>query len=327
MNRIEQVAPPIPAQPQPQPQPQPQRPPRLPRARRGTSGVAVAIAALAVPLLPGMAFGTTAAGGPGAATPEAPSQARHHLPHGQDFPGPGALTIQAWTTSGWTLTVPVRDGRYAPWLGEPGLPIDHPRPVVLPDGTRGEIADYRMAPSGLRADVPRSSEARFPETGIPAGPADSTGSDGSDGSDGLGGSGGLDGSGGSTGAMPLGGTATEWPSGDAMASRTARSRVIPEPLVPFTKPTYAMRMEGPSRSAVDIPGGAMTPAQAVRHIGPATAAALPASSYCLRDGYPAGGDRFMAAHLRPAADAMDVVVTPHRTPCGVRVDYLSQARA
>ena len=35
----------------------------------------------------------------------------------------------------------------------------------------------------------------------------------------------------------------------------------------------------------------------------------------------------MVAHLRPVADPMDVVVAPHRKPCAVRVDYLSQARA
>ncbi|MEY9891374.1 hypothetical protein ABIA31_005039 [Catenulispora sp. MAP5-51] len=332
MNRIEKVATPIPAQPQL----------RLPRARRGTSGVAVAIAALAVPLLPGVAFGSTSAGGPGTATTEAPSQARHHLPPGQVPPGPGVVTVQGWTASGWTLTVPAWDGRHAPWLGDPGLPIDHPRPVILPDGKRGEIADYRVAPTGLRADgsgAPAAqisqnpgaqiSGAQISGAQIPAGPADSTGPDGS------------------TDSMPPGDASTEWRSGDPAASRSVRSRVLPEPLVPFAGPANTKQMVVPSRADADIPDGAMTPAPAVApapalapapaaapaagqasgQIADATAAGLPASSSCLSDGYPAGGDRFMAAHLRPVADPMDVVVAPHRKPCAVRVDYLSQARA
>ncbi|MEY9933234.1 hypothetical protein ABH926_007887 [Catenulispora sp. GP43] len=299
MNRIEQVAMPIPAQPQP----------RLPRARRATSGVAVAIAALAVPLLPGMAFGTTSSGGAGATATEAPSQARHHLPHGPVLPGPGVLTLQAWTASGWTLTVPARDGRYVPWTGEPGLPIDHPRPVILPDGKRGEIADYRVVPTGLRADDPHVPEAQIPAD--PADPADSTGSDGS------------------TGSVPSGDASMEWPSrdtGDTTALRAARSPVVPDPLIPFS-PANTKQMMSPSRTDADIPNGAVTPAPAVGQTAVVTAADLPTSSYCLRDAYPAGGDRYMVAHLRPAADAMDVVATPHRTVCGARVDYLSQARA
>jgi hypothetical protein len=59
----------------------------------------------------------------------------------------------------------------------------------------------------------------------------------------------------------------------------------------------------------------------------ANAVTTTAASPCPGAAYPAGNDRYMLAHLRPASDAMDVVVTPHRVACAARVDYLSQARA
>ena len=185
MNRIEQVAVPTPAQ---QPQPRLPRaladvlrraaravfPPGEPagRARRGTSGIAVAIAAFAVPLLPGSAFGVATATGAGAAGPEAP-HAWQHLHHGEVYPGPDRMTVQAWSASGWTLTVPLRpgdsaeiglpgdrvltthDGRYVPWISGPEPApigaIPGSRPVVLPDGKRGEIAAYRVSHTSPRA--------------------------------------------------------------------------------------------------------------------------------------------------------------------------------
>lgn len=276
MNRIEQVATPAPAQ-----QPQP----RLPRARRGTSGLAIAIAALTVPLIPGTALAATSFTGDGPVKTEAP-HARHHLHHGQVLPGPGAVTVQAWTASGWTLTVPDRDGHDVPWLAEPALPIDHPRPVVLPDGTHGEIAAYRVSHASPRAEDP-SGPAAQPQTQTPADPADSTGPDGS------------------------------------AALRGARSRVLPQPLIPFSAPANTKQMLAPSRQDVDIPGGVASPPPASER---AVAADLPSSS-CQRTGYPVSQDSSMVAHLRPAADDMDVDVSPHRTACTARVDYLSQARA
>ncbi|ACU76225.1 hypothetical protein Caci_7399 [Catenulispora acidiphila DSM 44928] len=258
MNRIEQVAAPTPTS-TPTPAPQP----RLPRARRGGSGLAVAMAALAVPLMPGTAFGATSStGGGGVARTEVP-HARHHLHHfhhGPVLPDPGVMTLRAWTASGWSLTVPNRDN--VPWLAapaQPALPIDHPRPVVLPDGTHGEIAEYR---------VPHASSVP------PAG---------------------------------------------------ARSRVLPQPLVPFAVPSNTKQMTVPSQQAVDIPNGVANHTQLPSEN--AVAASLSASPSCQRRGYPISQDRYMVAHLRPAADPMDVAVSPHRTACAARVDYLSQARA
>lgn len=272
MNRIEQVAAPTPT---PTPAPQP----RVPRARRGGSGLAVAIAALAVPLMPGTAFGATSStDGGGVARAEVP-HARHHLHHfhhGPVLPDPGVMTLRAWTASGWSLTIPNRDN--VPWLAapaqpvqpakpaQPALPIDHPRPVVLPDGTHGEIAEYR---------VPHASSVP------PAG---------------------------------------------------ARSRVLPQPLVPFSVPSNTKQMAVPSQQAVDIPNGVASQMPVNQTQPPsenAVAASLSVSPSCQRRGYPISQDRYMVAHLRPAADPMNVAVAvpPHRTACAARVDYLSQARA
>jgi len=336
MNRIEQVAPSAPAQ-----QPQPLLPRALAdvrrraahamvrpggapsRARRSTSGLAVAIAALAVPLLPSQAFGVASSGGDGAA--KAPD-ARHHIHHGQSgghgqvLPGPGAMTIQGWTASGWTLTVPDRpadlglwgrvlamhhDGHSVPWLAEPADPAYafHPRPVVLPDGTRGEIAAYRVSHTS-----PRAVDPAAPESQTPADPADSTGSDGS----------------GPGGWPQVGGGSGDRTSDGLAAVRGARSRVVPGPLIPFSAPANTQQMMGTVRQGADIPEGA---ANHVPTSGRVLAAADPSASPCLSPTYPAGTDRYMLARLHPDTDAMDVVVTHRRTPCTATVDYLSQARA
>ncbi|MEY9858909.1 hypothetical protein ABH935_004532 [Catenulispora sp. GAS73] len=345
MNRIEQVAPPAPAQ-----QPQPLLPRALAdvrrraahamvrpggtssRARR-TSGFAVAMAALAVPLLPSQAFGVAssadAAGAP---------HARHHIrhgEHGQVLPGPGAVTLQGWTASGWTLTAPDRpadvglwghllamhhDGHSVPWLAEPAEAADpgyafHPRPVVLPDGTRGEIAAYRVSHTS-----PRAADPAAPESQTPADPADSTGLDGSGGS---GGSGGSDGSG-PSGWSQLGGGSADRTTDGLAAVRGARSRVVPGPLIPFSAPANTKQMLGTVRQSTDIPDGT---ANHVPTSGRVMAAADPSAVPCQRGDYPAGTDRYMLARMHPARDAMDVVVTNRRTPCAAAVDYLSQARA
>ena len=364
MNRIEQVAPPVPAQ-----QPQPLLPRALAdvrrraahamirpaggssRARRGTSGVAVAIAALTVPVLPGQAFGMAASAVAGGSTATAASasagtsagtatapQIRHHIqhgPHGDDgslgrygrygrhgeiVPGPGAMTLQGWAAGGWTLTLPERpadsglwdhvlgmhrDGHYVPWLAEPADPAyaTHPRPVVLPDGTRGEIAAYHVSHAS-----PRPTDPDAPDSQAPADPADSTGSDGS----------------GSGGWSRVGGESADRSSDRFAVLPGARSRVVPDPLIPFTGPANTKQMLGPGRQGADIPDGA------TNHLptaGRALAASGPVASPCLRAAYLAGKDRHMLAHLHPVMDAMNVIVDHRRTPCTARVDYLSQARA
>lgn len=342
MNRIEQVAPPAPAQ-----QPQPLLPRALAdvrrraahavvrpggttsRARR-TSGFAVAIAALAVPLLPSQAFGVASS----VDAAKAP-HARHHIHHGpyeehgrhgQVLPGPGAVTLQGWTASGWTLTAPDRpadvglwghllamhhDGNSVPWLAEPVDPAYafHPRPVLLPDGTRGEIAAYRVSHTS-----PRATDPAAPESQIPADPADSTGPDGSGSSTGSG----------SGSWSQLGGGSADRTSDGLAAVRAARSRVVPDPLIPFSAPANTKQMLGRVRQGADIPDGA---ANHVPTSGRVLAAADPSAAPCSRADYPAGTDRHMLARLRPARDAMNVVVTNRRTPCAAAVDYLSQARA
>lgn len=302
MNRIEHVATPTLAQ-----QPQP-RFPRSPadvrrraspagpqstsskpsaRVRRGTSGLAVAIAALAVPLIPSPALGAVTPTGSAPAAPktqaQAPTQTRHHLPHRHVLPEPGALTVQAWTTaSGWTLTVPTmrHDGGYVTWPAEVVTPIDRPRPAVLPDGAQGETSAYRVSRDSPHADNPDGPGTQA--SADPAGPD------------------------GSTSSAPSGDAPPEWSSGGPSALRTARSRGVPGPLIPFSMPPNTMQMEAAPRQDADIDTSA---------------------SPCLGAAYPAGSDRYMLARLRPASDAMDVVVTPHRVACAARVGYLSQARA
>lgn len=331
MNRIEQVATPISAQ-----QPQPRLPraladvrrraahtfqqsgPASARSRRGTSGLAVAIAALAVPLLPGAAFGATSAagGGDGTAKAEAP-HARHHVPHGQVLPGPGPITVQGWTASGWSFTLPSRpvepglwghvlaphhDGHYVPWPTETVETMSHPRPVVLPDGTRGEISAYHVTRASPRTDDP---ELPGTPPQAPADPADSTGPDGS------------------FSSVPSGGAPGDWHSGDRAAAR-ARARTVSDPLIPSARPANTKQMVAAPTQVADTPQGTGN-----RSAVPAavTAAAGHPTSLCLRTAYRIGSERDMQAHLRPTADAMDVIVSPNHAPCTARVGYLSQARA
>jgi hypothetical protein len=84
-------------------------------------------------------------------------------------------------------------------------------------------------------------------------------------------------------------------------------------------------MAVPSQQAVDVPDGVANQTRPPSEN--AVVASLPTSPPCLRTGYPVSQDRYIVAHLRPAADPMDVAVAPHRTVCAARVDYLSQARA
>jgi hypothetical protein len=284
MNRIEHA-------PTPTPTPAQQPQPRFPRS------LAVAIAALAVPLVPSPAFGavTSTGSAPEAPKMQAQTQTRHHLPHGHVLPDPGALTVQAWTTaSGWTLTVPSRPAY-------PGLWDDHPRQVVLPDGTHGEISAYRVSRASPRADNPDAPGTQTP--------ADPVGQDGS------------------TSSVPSGDAPPEWSSGGPSAFRDARSRVVSGPLIPFSSPPTTIQMAAAHRRDADIPDGTVSRPSAPEQVVAPNAVAHTAASACLGAAYPAGNDRYMLAHLRPAPDAMAVVVTPHRTACAARVDYLSQARA
>lgn len=325
MNRIEQVVTPTAAQ-----QSQPRLPrtladvrrravpsfqpsgPASTRARRGTSGLAVAIAALTVPLLPGAAFGATSAVGGGGAAKSAAPHARHQLHHGEVIPGPGDITVRGWTAGGWTVTfpsgpaepglgdhalIPRHDDGCVPWRTETVESIGWPCPIILPDGTRGEISAYHVTRASPRIDEPQGPGT--PTQG-PAGPADSTGLTGPDGS---------------TGSVPFGGAA-EWSSGGPSAVRGTRSHVVPGgPLIPSARPANTKQMvlaPAANRSAARTPVAA--------------ASSLPVPA-CLRSANRVGKDHQMVAHLRPAPDAMDVVVPQRHAPCTARTGYLSQARA
>ena len=315
MNRIEQVTPPTPAQ---------QSQPRLPRAladvrrraahallqpretatrtRRGTTGIAVAIAALAVPMLPNPALGAASTGA-GPVKPSVP-HARHHLDHNGVEPEPGTMTVQEWEASGWTLTVPDHPadmgllghvlatrhhGHHVPWLAEPARAAHANRPGVpatttgVPANGRRPVVDaFRVSHTS-----PRVEELYAPEPQAPVGPT---------------------------------------------AVLAARSRALPNPLVPAARPANTKQMLAAGRQSADIPDTPDIPGGvAARSSAPqphqALAGADPSASPCTRAASTAGNDRQMVAHLHPARDAMDVVVTHRRTPCTAMVDYLSQARA
>lgn len=224
-----------------------------PRGRRGASGLAV-IAALAVPLAPSPAFGAVSSTG---SAPEAP-QTRHHLHDGhlvpdhvvpdhvipdRVIPDPGVMTVQGWTTaSGWSFTIPTRptypglwdhvpsmhhEGRYGLWPAELAGPIDHPRQVVLPDGTRGEISAYHVSKAGPRADDSGRS---------------------------------------STSSPPVGQAPPRWSTGGPSASPIARARVVPQPLIPFLMPANTKQMMAAPRQADDVPADTLSRPSAPEHV-------------------------------------------------------------
>lgn len=93
------------------------------------------------------------------------------------------------------------------------------------------------------------------------------------------------------------------------------------------EPAHAKQVATPSRQESDLPAdGARRPSAPEQAVA-ANAVIGTSVSPCAGAAYPAGNDRYMQVHLRPANDAMDIAVTPHRTACAARVDYLSQARA
>jgi hypothetical protein len=110
----------------------------------------------------------------------------------------------------------------------------------------------------------------------------------------------------------------------------ARSRVVPEPLITPRMPLNTKQMLPGVDQPTDLPdAAAVAPAGSA---GVALPADLLASSCRRPDGSAGVGgmrttDSHMLAHLRPAADPMNVVVSRGGAPCGARVDYLSQARA
>ncbi|GAA2001735.1 hypothetical protein [Catenulispora subtropica] len=87
------------------------------------------------------------------------------------------------------------------------------------------------------------------------------------------------------------------------------------------------------RADSDVPRWASTghqrgDSEAMRpRVLPAAASAAPLRTPCLRAAYLVGKDRRMLAHLRPAVDAMGVVVSHRHAACAAMVDHLSQARA
>jgi hypothetical protein len=384
MNRIEQVATPAPAQ-----QPNPRR--RLPqgladvrrlaahtmlrrdvpaaRSRRGATGLAMAIAALSVPMLSCPAFGATSSAAlvpvtghsngtkpdtghtaahragtrPDAVQPTA--HARHHLDHDLVFPGPGAVTVEAWSTTGWALNVPNRPADLAllghvlvpehhpyAWPAESQQTMHVPRPVAMADGGLPEIEAYHVSHTSPRLADPD------PDGSGPQTPADQY-------SDGMGPNN-------STETAPANESSPDQLSNASMNMRSARSRITPAPLIPISlippprpantkqmfvtaghQATAPAKVYGPKApaawSALTIkPASAPKPSLATRQAVavPATSQASPASP-CLRTAYLAGKDRHMQAHLRSAADAMNIVRARPHSACAAMVDYLSQARA
>ncbi|MBS2532995.1 hypothetical protein KGQ20_09425, partial [Catenulispora sp. NF23] len=270
------------------------------RTRRGTTGLAVAIAALAVPMLPNPALGAASTG----ADPIKPSapQTRHHLNHDRVEPEPGTMTVQEWAASGWTLTVPDHPadmgllghilatrhhGHYVPWLAEParvahandGPGVPATATGIPANGRRPVIDAFRVSHTS-----PRAEELYTPESQAAA---------------------------------------------SLTSAPAARSRTLPNPLVPAARPANTKQMLVAGRQSADIPDipGGVAARSSAPQSHQASAAADPSASPCLREDSVAGNDRQMVAHLHPATDAMDVVVTHRRTPCTAMVDYLSQARA
>ncbi|MFL6113752.1 MAG: hypothetical protein ACJ786_20685 [Catenulispora sp.] len=257
--------------------------------RRGTSCLALAAAALAVPALPSTAFGATPTASPTA-------NARHHIPDSAIFPDPGAVTFESWAVVGWSFSAPEpmvdtrcfsfpHHHRCAPWMYQPASATR--LPITTADGSGPGIEAVRVshASPGLFDDV----EAPGPPIDLTSKrPVDYAFSE-----------------------LPrsTSSTATDQTSHASATAPNVRIRIISAPIAVNTAPTTPAAAAAPKR------------------IRPANAAAIPHPSPCLRAAYLVGKDRRMLAHLRPAADAMGVVLSHPHAACTAMVDYLSQTRA
>ena len=141
MNRIKQAAAPI-------------------RTRRGTSRLAVVVATLAVPLIPGQAVAAAPTNGGGVATVGAPHSQRYF--HSQAYPD--SVMVQEWEVRGWTVT----------FAGRPeGL--GRPRGRVLPDPLN-PLMSARTPPNTKQMVTGADQGTDMPEAvadaTVPAVPAD-----------------------------------------------------------------------------------------------------------------------------------------------------------
>lgn len=367
--RIEQLATPLP-KPSPSPSPNRRTRRRLPRnpadvrslaaqamlrsgdnssasrplslARRGTSCLAVAVAALAVPAL----TGTAAAATPSAPTaplasvapvayrattptavPASPAsaapQARDHVSPAPMFPDSGTLSFESWAASGWSLNTPdalvdprclviPHHHRCAPWLYHPDMAIGSS--ALLKPGDRSPVADA----SGLSHSNPRASDDPDAPEGsdTPSTPDPRNASSNRDSSTGPQASTTV-----AYGFSDLPRPAASNKHGDSTKPATAKARSRPLDTV-----TTLAAAPAPVSSTSALKTSA-TPASVPLTSRPASAASNLMRSPCLRAAYLVGKDRHMLAHLRPAVDAMGFIVNHRHAACTAMADYLSQARA
>lgn len=304
----------------------PSAPRTLSLARRSTSCLALAVAALAVPAL----SGTAAAAAPptppvslaAAATSPAP-QPRDHISPTPTFPEPGALSFESWAASGWSLNTPdtvvdprclviPHHHRCAPWLYHPDMAIGSS--AILKPDDRSPVVDA----SRLTHGTPRASD----DPDVPEAPDAPDTSDPRNATSGLGVSTGPHTStsvayGFSDLPRPTPSAVHHDPSGSATAQTRSRSLDTMTPLEAAPAPASSTSASKTSPTSDSVPLTAR----------PAAVASKLLRSPCLRAAYLVGRDRHMLAHLRPAVDAMGVVVNHRHAACTAMVDYLSQARA
>lgn len=274
-------------------------------ARRGTSTLALAVAALAVPVLPSTAAAATAPDGmPMTPAPYVRHHLPHHTPHGMIFPGPGAVTFQSWAASGWSLEAPgsavdprcltiPHHHRCTPWLYHPDTPIQ----LAGPDAVTGADTYSRPTIEGFR--VPHLSPRVVGEPDAPDPMSDLP--------------------------RPAPSPAPE-PQPDESTIVRAAPRVRP---ISMSAVEWGAAQGTSQNTAQGTPQS--TTQNAKQTTTPATRGVntvkKPTASPCLRAAYLAGKDRRMLAHLRPAADAMGVILNNRHAACAAMVDYLSQSRA
>lgn len=246
--------------------------------RRGTSCLAVAVAALAVSASPSTALGATSSAGASAASSATPTagptaHVRHHIPDTTSFPDPGAMTFESWSAAGWSLSAPD--------------PMVDTRCFTFPHHHRCAPWLYQPAPStglpGTPADGSRRTGEALPVSQTPIGSPFSD--------------------------LPRPALSADQPAGDGVTVPSTRIRIISTPVTANTAPATPEAPAAPKR------------------IHRSDATTTPRSSPCFRAAYLVGKDRRMLAHLRPAADAMGVVLNHRHAPCAAMVDYLSQTRA
>ena len=262
--------------------------------RRGASALAVAVAALAVPVLSGTAAAATAPVGKAGSstTTVAPAPlVRHHLPQRLAFSDSLASPDRLAFSDPSAVTF--QSWAASGWsLSGPNEAVD-PRCLVIPHHHRctpwlyHPDAPIRLAGPEVFPDGRAVLDAAVPVSHLSPRAADEPGSPDS---------------------VP--------PSGPDSVSVPDSPHPADSPDPQSGEPTTAQD-EARHRTM-----------QPILTAGPAVpATARPMNATCLRAAYLVGKDRRMLAHLRPAVDAMGVVLTHRRAACAAMVDYLSQVRA